>query len=311
MTAIHFDRLLVLFNPSGTNAARAKKIIAQLEREFPGKVITAETAPTVAGNVEILRQHLQPGDIVLPCGGDGTLSSTVAALLDPVIPGELRNIRILPVGTGRANDIARMTNGKHYADPLFVLRHGHELPVHPVSCVATPLDGGESVSWLAMYQLGFGFSGEAAGIFSDPKFRGKQSEQTLAVREVEAFRAGIQIVRDASHFDITLHGRRRGVIDITFVNGPIFASYYRAPVRLSDKEFCYAVSTDNSLASAARTIFELVTNTFNNWTLADHLSFTLHQPIAAHIDGERITMAAPCKITVTHSDEAITMLAVD
>lgn len=305
-----FKRLVVLFNPRSSNAARAAKIISRLKAAYPNKVLAAAISRTEAGNRKLLLKTLQNGDVLIVCGGDGTMSSIVDCLLSPGMPAELRHIPLLPVGTGRMNDLARMVNGRRYADPLYVLKHGKPLSVYPLLCVCTPLEGkGKPLVKSIIYYMGFGMSGTASYTWNDPEFRAKIKKRPPVARTVEFMKAGSNLVRDSEYFDVTYQGKRRAVLDIAVANGHIAGGYYRLPTRLSQRQFFFELSDDKSFVYIFRTVVELLTNQYRRGLITKAVRFTLHDRIPGHLGGEPFWPPAPCDINVSYHQKPITMLA--
>jgi diacylglycerol kinase family enzyme len=75
--AIDFQRLVVLANGRSSKADKIARITAELEAAYPGKVVQIRLASTDKANSEQLKNTLQKGDILLVCGGDGTISTVV------------------------------------------------------------------------------------------------------------------------------------------------------------------------------------------------------------------------------------------
>lgn len=300
---IEFERLVILFNPASTNAAKAERQIQQLESAFSGKVIKANVGKDHAATCKILKEHLRPGDILVPAGGDGTINNVINCLLSPSMSKEIRNTRVLPLGAGRMNDIPRMLNRRYYNDPRYVLENGRELSVNPMHCTITPFDKSKKpLEVITIHSIGFGFGAESSKLYNDPEFRAKQQQRSAIAQEVELFRAAVEILKEAKPLEITVNGQKRQVFDVTAVCGHIMAGYYRLPSRLSQKEFFFEISDDKSFAHTVKTIAELMTNRYSGGELATSVSFDLHTPAAAHIGGEPFTPPSPCKVEIkTHS----------
>lgn len=307
---ITFERLVVLSNPRSSNADLAKKIIAGLEKTFPGKIVKGTVSKTEAANIKTLKNTLQPGDILLVCGGDGTIGNMIQNLLDPSIPLDLRRTPVLPVGTGRMSDLARMANGRHYRNPRYVLKHARKLEIHPVACVCTPLKAGRPpLKKLVIYNIGFGYSGACSIAWNDPEFRAALQAGPPISRPYKFFKAGVNILRNATYFDLTHKRKRRAVLDVTAAVGHIFGGYYRLPARLSQSEFYFMISDNKSFLGTVRTITELLTNRFNGGEITKAAEFTLHKPVIAHVGGETFYPPAPCTVRISPHDEPVVMLA--
>lgn len=307
---IIFKRLVVLQNPSSSNAEQASKIIAALKKSHPRKVAVLTIAQSDAANVATLKNNLRLGDILLPFGGDGTISGVVQWLLGPDMPVALRRTPVLPVGTGRMNDVARMLNGKFYRNPRHALSHGRVLKVYPLSCVCTPLtDSAKPLAKLAIYTLGFGYSGTCSLTWNDPEFRATIKKRTAMTRPIEFFKAGTSILRDAPYFDVSYRGKRQSILDVTVAVGHIFGGYYRMPARLSQRKFYFVLSDDKSFLGTMRTIAELATNRFTSGESTTNANFTLHEPVMAHVGGETFMPPAPCNVAISLHKEPILMIA--
>jgi diacylglycerol kinase family enzyme len=305
-----FKRLVVLLNPRSSNAALADKVVGALQKSYPGKVRVEAIGKTDAENTTLLKGLLKRGDILVPCGGDGTIGGIVQALLDPDIPKALRGTRVLPVGTGRMNDVARMLNGRYFRDPKYVLSYGHPLKVYPLAGVFTPLSAGQKrLVKLVIYSIGIGYSGNCSLTWNDPKFRANIKKRSAVTRPVEFFKAGTSILRDSEYFDITSRGKRRKVLDVTAAVGHLFGGYYRMPARLSERKFYFIISDDKSFLGTIRNIAGLITNRLSGGELTTSASFTLHDTAVGHVGGETFIPPTPCNVRFTHHPEPITMLA--
>lgn len=307
---IAFKRLVVLSNPRSSNAERAKQIITDLEKAYPGKVVKGTVAKTEAANIKTLKEILRPGDILLVCGGDGTIGNMIQNLLDPSIPKALRQTPVLPVGTGRMCDLARMANGRHFRNPLYVLRHAKKLAVDPIACVCTPLSTSRpALKKLSVYNIGFGYSGQCSIAWNDPDFRAELKNVTPVRRTYKFFKTASSLLKDAEYFEITADGKRRKVLEVTAAVGHIFGGYYRLPVRLSQRKFLYIISDDKSFLGTVRSVAELMTNRYNSGKLTTSEEFVLHDPVVAHVGGEIFDPPVPCKVRITHHSEPVIMLA--
>ncbi len=307
---IAFERLVVLSNPRSSNAELAKKIIADLEKAFPGKVVKGAVAKTAAANINTLKETLQPGDILLICGGDGTIGNMIENLLDPSMPAPLRRTPVLPVGTGRMSDLARMANGRYFRNPRYVLKHARKLEIHPIACVCTPLKAGQSaIKKLVVYTIGFGYSGSCSIAWNDPEFRAALKNSAPISRPYKFFKIGANLLKNAEYFGITHKGKKRAVLDVSAAVGHIFGGYYRLPARLSRNEFYFTISDDKDFLWLMRTIAELLTNRFKGGEISKTAEFTLHDPVTAHVGGETFYPPTPCKVRISPHHEPVIMLA--
>ncbi len=306
---ISFERLVVVSNPRSSNADRAARITARLEKAFPGKVITRTIGATEGENVKLLKDTLQTGDILLVCGGDGTIGNMIAGLLDSQIPAKLRKTPVIPVGTGRMNDFARIVNGRFYANPLYVLRHGRPISVHPLVCTCEPLDpNNKPMTRIAIYNVGFGFSGEGSLILNDPEFRADPQLRTAITRPTRFAAKGWELLQKIETFNITLHGRQREALDITATNGHIFYGYGRVPINLSRREFYLTLFDDKRPLSTALTVGQMITKRHLEGEIVASAEFILHDPVVGHVGGEPFTPPVPCRVTIKPHQEAVTLL---
>jgi diacylglycerol kinase family enzyme len=312
VAGIAFKRLLVLYNPAGTRAAQAKKHIAALQQAYPERVIVDETRLTLADNQTLLRQKLQPGDMLVAVGGDGSLSNIVSALLG--LTGDLRSTPVLPIGTGKMNDVAHMLNGKHFADPLFVLRHAQSTAIYPLSCTITPLNNKKEtpLNRLALYSIGFGMIGLGSQYYNDPNFRARQQKRHCWAQELAIFSVAGKTWHNAGMFGITYKHRRQNILDLTVSNGDIMGGYWRFPAQLNKQEFFVDIITGKSWARATQALFGLLTNWHPRGEIRHApLEFTLHSPVRAHLDGETFMPPAPCNVHIRHHNQPVIMLSIN
>ncbi len=307
---IDFERLVLLHNPRSSNADKTEKISTALEKAYPGKITKKSLGATDKENIVLLKALLRPGDILLICGGDGTISRIVDCLLSRNVPAALQRTPILPVGTGRMNDVAKMLNGRYASNPLYVLRHGHQLPIYPLECVCTPLDNlREPITKRVIHNIGFGYSGQCSVIWNDPEFRASIQKGTAVSRTVKFFKAGANALRDAPYFDISIDGKRHPVLDVEAAVGHINGGYYRLPNRLSSRNFLFFTADDKSFLGTTRTVAELVTNRFSGGQTTTSARFILHDQILANLGGEPFTPPAPCEVSIKTRSKPVIMLA--
>jgi hypothetical protein len=307
---IEFNKLVVMYNPASSNADVAKKIIARLQKAYPGKVVVGQVSLSETTDVDFLKQNLGPRDILAIAGGDGTICSVSSYLFHPGLKPLLGDVRVLAIGTGRMNDLARMLGGRYFASPLRVLTAGFELPVYPLRCICTPLDAGAPpLETLIFYNMGFGYSADVALYCNTPEFRAKQQARSPIARKAEFLRVGARLLNDARYFDITLNGERRAALDVTAACGHIFGGFYRLPSRLSQPEFFFEVSDDKSLPKSLRTFAELLTNRYSGGQLITDARFTLHEPVIGQNGGEAFSPPTPCEIHITTAAQPLIMLS--
>lgn len=308
--SITFKRLAILNNPRSSNADKVKKIIASLEEVYPGKVVTATIAKTRAQNIQLLKDLLRAGDILLICGGDGTISNIAGYLLDPSLSKRQRRTPVIAIGTGQMNDLARILNDKHSDDPLYVLKHGRRLRVHPIKCVCEPLKAGlKPLTKIAIYSLGFGYSGEGSIALNDPNFRAQTQTRKPVTRPLKFLKDGLSLLKKADFFDVTLEGERRSLLDVTAGNGHILYGYWTAPVKLGQKKFYFTTLDDRSTLNTFRTLAVIATKRPASGKVVTEARFILHESVPGHSGGEIFKPPAPCEVTISLHEEPIIMLA--
>lgn len=92
-------RALVLINPKARRGAEAKEAVAErlTAAGLAVRLEPFENLPEIARDIVRLRQE---ADLIVVCGGDGSVSSSAVAVMESGLP-----LGIIPLGT--ANDLAR------------------------------------------------------------------------------------------------------------------------------------------------------------------------------------------------------------
>jgi diacylglycerol kinase family enzyme len=243
-----FSQIILAINPQSSNIQRIKARVIELGKLFPATPI--ETIETSRNSTEFhtrLQKKLTAASgLKLLCigGGDGTVNMVINGLLDATPPIDLKNVIVLPLWGGNANDFAYMLNG--YSSKIrmrTIFSNGSIVPIYPLKITITNPNA-KNISAYAVCYASFGASAYAADQLTksteDKQFIGKSAIRTI-MRE---FNYVVRAILDAPGFDADQEGHRIKIFEQVFSNGSRMAKVDRLPVKLTDRSFYRTIRSD-------------------------------------------------------------------
>jgi diacylglycerol kinase (ATP) len=150
MTAKSLGRALFIVNPNARNGRKSVASVRQILEA--GGLTLVDAAPKRGESLsDVIRRMSKACDLVIVGGGDGTLNSAAAGLVDTGLP-----LGVLPLGT--ANDFART---------IGIPPDAHEAAKFILSATPRPIDLGEVNGHLFFNVASIGFSAELASELSE------------------------------------------------------------------------------------------------------------------------------------------------
>jgi hypothetical protein len=193
MPAGEFNRVLAVHNPVCSQPEKAAAVIAWLRdsRWGSGLELVTTQDPYTHDNVQLVRDALQPGDIVIGLGGDGLANDIFNAMHREREVGRIGRdeVAMVPIPAGNGNDLTQSLYGKHFL-------RGERLPNLLERRETGLLDGmkigaGNGLDKLAHSYVGLGFTGRAAEFINRPDFRARRRSNMVLKRMQD----GIQVAR--------------------------------------------------------------------------------------------------------------------
>jgi diacylglycerol kinase family enzyme len=248
-------KLLVLLNERARDGGAAE-VRAQISRTFFRHDVRFEAPPSVEALWRLLRSETTSSvDVVVACGGDGTVNVALQALQGTNIP-----LGVVPLGT--ANDLADelgLTRDLEHACEVIKLKRSRDIDLIEVRAIGDPVGRVFSTSG------GTGLAADVAvdanafksltagipGVREVVKSLGKELYQLFLVKEFVFPAEHIRRLR--LEFDGEVMDVETALIMIN--NQSIVGGSFRiAPqTRNDDGTFCVSVFTDRDGASLART----------------------------------------------------------
>lgn len=227
-------RLVVAHNPNSARAAATEKhVFWRLNEAGYDYVVLEVRQASLEDNVARLAPQIQPGDIVLSCGGDGSAHAVFHTVMAANQPG----VELGFMAFGNFNDAPYVFDSKKtLRDPVAFLEEANPVEVWPLELLVD----GKSLRSALLY-ASVGWTAGAAGEFDNPKVRHKITHGGAGIIK-SLWRAGLYYLKTRRHSGLPLlryQGASYKKSDLLFANGPAVArvfktgkSYYAQPVFL-------------------------------------------------------------------------------
>lgn len=241
-------------------------------------------------------------------GGDGTVHLAANALLlaEPLI--NLRQIVLLPLWGGNANDFAYMLNGLASRARLkSIFGKANIVPIHPLEIASADASGKKMVRYAVCY-ASFGVSAYTADQLAKPLPEGGFFSKLARSGMLNEFRRAVSAMMDAPGFDVEQDGRKVKMYEQLFSNGSRFAKVDRLPVMLTGKQFYYTVRSDTR-PRVSFYLLRLVGGKKLGQVRQKPVRFTTRERAWAQFDGEATVIAEHTAIRVGHSKQALYALS--
>lgn len=237
-----FERCIILVNPSSTSRHRSQTFIKQLRGTFPkGRFETIKISEQdYKDSSELGKQiasKVKAKTLLCVAGGDGTVSFAVNTLLmNSSLKRKAKDIALLPLWGGNANDLAHMANGSsRRADITKIVESGKPTPVYPLEVSIT--SKGHERTYLAACYTSFGTSAHAIQRMNRPSYRKRRLYRLGMTRFGIEVASVTKAVLRAKPFTGHIHGRKRRMYDIILINGSRMAKVTRGPGKLTEPVF--------------------------------------------------------------------------
>lgn len=303
---------MAVTNPHSSNAARVTKKLRQLEKRLGIKIfaLSSERDPLVFKKkfVKKIQDYSHKPVIVLIGGGDGTVHQVVKATIDIREP-ERKNIILLPIWGGNANDFAYMLNGVPAGKSLYkVLRTGKTIKIHPLE-ISLTRNSTETTAHAICY-ASFGASAFAADIIdkTGAAREGMFSNVAVVVISKEVFRV-IRALRSALPFQARVNGKKVKIFEQVFVNGSRIAKVNRLPVKLTDKAFYSVGHQPNKHPFIVLRIIQILSGKRVGTVTNRPVTFEVKEPILGQYDGEVIKISDNTHVKISVSKKYIYALS--
>lgn len=299
---VEFDRFVAVVNPVSSQAAQALPRIDNLREHYPkAGYVQIDTSIEFERTIEDIANKVEPGDVCLIAGGDGTIHHTMLALLT-----SSGDAPMLPLWAGNGNDLAHMLNGNR---PLIrntheLLKNGETVTINPIELSFSGLQ-----TELALCYAGFGMMAEGARQANDAAYRTKRGYHWRPVRALHEARALGPLPFTATPFTVTdEQGRPRQVRDVTFANGNRIAKYGHPPTELTKREFFHFELSREAASALWIGRLAMGTPVGEYVRMGDTYNFRIEDDVLAHVDAE--PFAVPAGTAVRVSTHALPVQAV-
>lgn len=313
-TGYAFDSIVVLTNPVSKHASVANNRIGSLTKKYPGLVQVVETHKDPRASQRAILKKLaalcsnNKKPVLAVAGGDGTVNFVIQTIVDAATPPQVRDVPIVPLGTGNANDLAWMLYSNP-ADITHIFARGEPIHVRPLQCTVRPPKG-PAAHFMAANYISFGATAHGAHELNKPEVREHPHRKAWYgdfVPDILAIRAALQ----APPFHMQANGHKQRIHELLVGNGGRIAKFGKMPVKLGTSEMYVTLVEENWLGKSALTISALklalgiLPGTVMQGT---PYTFEVLDDVAAQFDGEPTYIAAGSSVTVQPSDRAFRAL---
>lgn len=283
---VEFERFVAVVNPVSSQAAHARPRIENLREQFPrAGYVQIDTSIESERTIDDIVNKVEPGDVCLIAGGDGTIHHTMLALLENASTAPM-----LPLWAGNGNDLAHMLNGNppRVKRTHELLREGNTVSINPMELAFSGLR-----TELALCYAGFGMMAEGARLANDATYRNKPGYHWRPVRSVHEARALGPLPFTAQPFTVAdEQGRQRRVRDVTFANGNRIAKYGHPPTELTKREIFHFELPEHANSALWIGKLALGAPAGEYIHLGEGYNFRVENEVQAHVDAEPFMVPA-------------------
>jgi len=302
----HFKHCVVVVNPDSSNYDRGQRFIRQLAELFPGKnfeIIEMRQTDYERPSWLITRLNaaIDKKTLLAIAGGDGTNNLIVDSLLRSTAVSEsTRQVAILPLWAGNANDLAHMANGNPPASIAAIIQNGTLAPVYPLS--VSIQHGAKTTPKLAVCYASLGASAYVSARMSHPSYRRKRIYRLPGGRNLTDMASVTRAFIGAVTFESHINGTRRRIYDLVIINGPRMAKVSRIPVKLTDKNF-YEMLVVRKHPLILSYLIQIIRGIAVERRTHTERTLTVNEATWAQIDGEPLQIPGQTDITIKPYDQ--------
>jgi diacylglycerol kinase family enzyme len=314
-SAYPFDCIIVVVNPASKQADIANKRIARLRKLYPNRPLhTVETTKDLEEThqkiLRVLEREVKRGTPVVGiAGGDGTVNTVLQLLADGHTPATVRQVPIVPLGTGNANDLAFMLYGTP-AHPEHVFKEGTSVAIRPLVCTVKDPDG-HTECWVASNYLSFGAMAHGAHELNKAAVRelGHHHHWYSGIAmDFQAVKAALR----APVFRIRQTGEEKALRDMVIGNGERVAKLGRMTARIDRADMYVFIVGHTRMGRGAMPLeyLKLILGLGPGRLLRNaRFSFQVLEDVRAQYDGEPAVVKAGSTVTITHTKQTFQALS--
>ena len=307
-----YKRCVVVVNPVSSNYDRGQQLIRQLAALFP--VQQFETIELRLADYERpswlitrLNAALDKNTLLAIAGGDGTNNLVIDTLMrSSAIANVARNVTILPLWAGNANDLAHMANGNPPRSIETIIKRGNVVRVHPL--IVTTQHTGKTTTRLAVCYVSLGASAYASARISKPSHRGRRIYRLPGARNLTDMASVTRAFIGAATFESDIDGAQRRIYDLAMINGPRIAKVSRIPVKLTSKNF-YEVMVVRKHPAVLSYLMHIIRGTDLQRRTRTERELTINETTWAQIDGEPVQIPGNTTISIQPYDRAFHLIS--
>lgn len=296
----NIEAIVFVHNNRASNSHRAKRWNERLTNQLNKDCTEIPLNQMDQQLIPLLRSITGSSKKVLLtiAGGDGSVSSVVNHLLqnDDAI---LKQVYILPLWGGNANDFAYMLNGlssQNTVHRLLALSSDIEIP--PIK-VELRSDDETTVKYACSY-ASFGATAFTARRLNQTRLADKRSMHTLPfVMLFGEILSALKAMGQAPMFKANIEGQQKNLYEHSFINGSRMAKVNWVPINLNEPAFFHAV-VDQKSPSLLIELVRIITKRVNKqYVKRSSMKFIVEDDVDLQIDGEVFPVKQGTHVLVT------------
>lgn len=307
-----FRRCVVVVNVASTNYDRGQQEIKQLATLFPAKnfeiiEMSHNDYARPSWLITRLNAAIDAKTLLAVAGGDGTVNLIVDTILrSSAVSEAARQVVILPLWAGNANDLANMANGGSPSSMESIIKKGTVSTVYPLA--VTTQHEAEATTKLAVCYVSLGASAYASARISKPSHRSKRFYRVRGARFLTDMASVARAFIGAPTFESSFDGTKRRIYDLVIINGSRMAKISRSPVKLTDKNF-YEILVFRKHPLIISYFLQIVRGISVERRTRTERILTLNEATWAQIDGEALQIAGNTDVSIHYNEQPFYLLS--
>jgi diacylglycerol kinase family enzyme len=303
------ERVLVVYNPYSSTASleRLESEVRHPLKQYINHYEELKTAPFASDGSKDLQGELREGDLVVACGGDGTVNYTANAIIES---GLADKTVLMTLPFGRGNDIACGINGSDKKPDIHTTLKENSYRIRrDIGAIAIKVTGqNDSFDRHAIGYAGIGITAMVANKLNEPDVRQRAKQQADRPATVVDVKTILPLVLKAQPFEYYQQQEYRQSLELLFVNNKRMARYFRFNKSIYDNDCMGTVNIKNLPDLLFKLTAQQLKQSFEVKPISEH-ALHLDKPTALQYDAETRQLEADTDIKLWFIPSALGVMA--